>query len=551
VTRIVAMVLVWAAGCEDPQSLAWRFTFESAALKNRAVQIDAEVLAGGCGSSEVVYRGTIRRGVETTMPSVLESGTYGFRGRALDAGCVWFAETCREIALPLDDGAVDLVLAPVAEVAACAPDRCVNGTCGQTGDAGVDGSTCGDEVCNELDDDCDMRADEAFDLVTDEANCGRCGRVCGAGERCNAGECTGMPAQVATGGSASCLLMENGAVYCCGTNRSGILGESVAEGTLRTAPSFVEGVEGGVELAMGGEHALVLTATGAIRCWGGNAQGQCGTGTLSASTAPVQVSVLADVVHVAAGTSHSCAVRNDGRAFCWGSNTRGQLGIGGFLMAEPIALPRQVLLPSNDAVEIAAGLDFTCARFESGSLACWGENRDGQLGTGIVEDYSTSPRSVSGVTNAIALAAGTVNAYAVRGGGALVAWGDDDFGSVGDWSPTMDARTPEDVVGLARPATRVRAGSRHACAVLDDGRVQCWGDGANGELGNGRGISDRALDPVSGLADVVWLSEADSGAYCAIREGGSVVCWGDNDEGRLCDGTTSDRGVPTTMQPLE
>jgi hypothetical protein len=56
----------------------------------------------------------------------------------------------------------------------------------------VDGGSCVAEQCNGEDDDCDGEVDETFDLSTDAANCGECGRACsiaGGTASCEAGEC--------------------------------------------------------------------------------------------------------------------------------------------------------------------------------------------------------------------------------------------------------------------------------------------------------------------------------------------------------------------------
>jgi alpha-tubulin suppressor-like RCC1 family protein len=104
-----------------------------------------------------------------------------------------------------------------------------------------------------------------------------------------------------------------------------------------------------------------------------------------------------------------------------------------------------------------------------------------------------------------------------------------------------------DVLGLTGSATVVRGGSYGTCALIDDGTVQCWGSGMRGELGNGRTSLTRAETPVMGLSDAVYLSEMDTNVACVIREGGAIACWGFNENGQICDGTTTDRGTPTPM----
>jgi alpha-tubulin suppressor-like RCC1 family protein len=95
-------------------------------------------------------------------------------------------------------------------------------------------------------------------------------------------------------------------------------------------------------------------------------------------------------------------------------------------------------------------------------------------------------------------------------------------------------------------------GREHTCAVTDGGRVLCWGDDTNGELGNGV-VVDYRLGPtyVKGLTDVTELACADHGLHtCALRATGEVVCWGWNDAGQVGDGTTTDRSAPVTVNGI-
>ena len=91
--------------------------------------------------------------------------------------------------------------------------------------------------------------------------------------------------------------------------------------------------------------------------------------------------------------------------------------------------------------------------------------------------------------------------------------------------------------------SRIAAGvtGNHVCAVKEDGTVRCWGSNSSGQLGNGTGGSGQfSASPVtvSDLTDAVAVA-AGAAHSCALRATGSVVCWGSNDRGRLGDGTTT------------
>ena len=70
---------------------------------------------------------------------------------------------------------------------------------------------------------------------------------------------------------------------------------------------------------------------------------------------------------------------------------------------------------------------------------------------------------------------------------------------------------------------------RHACVLLESGGVKCWGEGANGKLGN---HSTRGVDRVSNASDVslggedVLQMSAGTEGNCVLLKSGSVRCWG-------------------------
>jgi alpha-tubulin suppressor-like RCC1 family protein len=241
-----------------------------------------------------------------------------------------------------------------------------------------------------------------------------------------------------------------------------------------------------VALVAGYQHTCARLDNGQLRCFGGGVlDGQNGNWVIPFGDGRT-------VTALAAG-EHTCAVLDNRELRCWGSNDDGQLGLGDqtarLRPEDPVNLG-----PGRSAVEIAVGFHFTCARLDNGEVKCWGLNREGQLGLG-----DSIPRS--GPTLAVAL-------------------------------------------GQGRTAVQIAAGFAFACARLDDASVKCWGDNASGQLGlgdaDGRASPTNAVDLGSGIKAVaiaVGLIHV-----CALLDNGRVACWGDNDGRQLGTSDPLNRG---------
>jgi alpha-tubulin suppressor-like RCC1 family protein len=135
-------------------------------------------------------------------------------------------------------------------------------------------------------------------------------------------------AAIAVGQSHSCLLTNDGGVYCTGSNTYGQLGDGTT--TDRSTPVVVGSLSTAASaIAAGAWHTCALSTAGAVYCWGNNSNGRLGDGTTTTRLSPVLVDGLTSgVVAIAVGSSHSCALKTDGSVWCWGQNSTGALGDG-------------------------------------------------------------------------------------------------------------------------------------------------------------------------------------------------------------------------------
>ena len=347
----------------------------------------------------------------------------------------------------------------------------------------------------------------------------------------------------------TCALLSDGTIQCWGTNGAGELGIDPGAVACGAAPVLVSGVGIANAVSAGDCSNCALLSTGTIKCWGNNYDGALGNGTTTAIIpTPVSVSGVTSAVAVTAGDSHGCSLLNSGRIQCWGANRYGELGNNTSTMS---STPVDVLGITN-AVAITAGGGVngahTCAVLNGGSVLCWGYNGDGELGNGTNAD-SWTPVEVSGITNAVAVAAGDSHTCIVLSG-AVQCWGRNDNGQLGNGTTTSSA-VPVSVSGIT-DAIYIAGGDAHTCAVLSSGAIQCWGLNDNGQLGNGtatyydspQGISTPVL--VSGISNAIAVA-AGSDHTCAVLSSGSVQCWGNNNYGKLGNGTLAGSNVPVTV----
>jgi cysteine-rich repeat protein len=335
----------------------------------------------------------------------------------------------------------------------------------------------------------------------------------------------------------SCAVLATGGAVCWG---SGYLGDGSTRHS--DAPIEVSGLSPGViALAAGSFHTCALLETGGVQCWGANWYGQLGDGSTTDRTTPVDVAGLSSgVTAIAAGEDHTCAIMGTGGMKCWGDNAFGKLGDGS---TTDRTTPVDVAGLSSGVTAAAAGLEHTCALLDTGGAQCWGQNYEGQLGNGTTSSYSTtSPVDVLGLTNgATAISAGYYHTCCLLGTGGAQCWGSNGNGQLGDGRATLFSTTPVDVSGLSSGATGIAVGSYFSCALTGTGGVKCWGDNEYGQIGDGSTTRRNAPVDVSGLSFGASAVATGYSHACALLDSGAVQCWGNDAAGQV---TGSFSGYP-------
>ena len=332
-------------------------------------------------------------------------------------------------------------------------------------------------------------------------------------------------------------------------------------------------------VAGGDDYACAVTNAGGVKCWGEGSVGRLGNGATADTDAPDDVDVvdgdndnttdLTGIVQVSTGTGHACALTSGGSVVCWGYGDSGQLGNGANSNKEhPVYVKSADGSSANlsGIVQIVAGSGHTCALTSMGSVKCWGENTVGELGIGTAGNNDNAPRDVvtsstdtNPLTDIVQISSGNGYSCVLTSGGNVKCWGIGSFGRLGnDCSPSCTSEDiPVDVVAsdgnssLLSGIVQISAGSFHACALTSGGEVKCWGRGASGQLGNGATsdvdapvtVTSAGTTALTGIAGIS-LGKDHS---CALKSVGGVVCWGAGGNGRLGDGTNTERTRPVDV----
>ena len=355
--------------------------------------------------------------------------------------------------------------------------------------------------------------------------------------------------KVEAGTNHSCALFNEGNVRCWGYNYYGQLGyghrSNIGDDENPLSEGDISVGEEVLKISLGGNFTCALLVSGNIKCWGDNTYGQLGTSLSSTASRyqeafyhrNIDFGTSLKAIDIASGNSHSCALFESGQVKCWGRNSNGQLGLG-----HSTNIGRRGLLRRIDFVDIGGpvaglslGSDGSCVLLESGSVKCWGGNAYGQLGQGntsVIGDNEL-PSSIStialGGSAAIEITSGSYFNCALLSTGKVKCWGRNHRRQLGlpHTQSIGDNESPSSLfVTLSSSARRITSNSDSSCALLDNGRIQCWGYNGYGQLGSSSqgavSLPETAIDMTVG-----------GNHSCVLLVSGKMNCWGYNGSGQL------------------
>lgn len=393
------------------------------------------------------------------------------------------------------------------------------------------------------------------------------------------------------GSYSSCALGVSGRIQCWGDNAFGHLGVESLESLGDAAgemgarlPVVALGTElVSTALVANFENVCALLDDRSLKCWGFNHFGQLGqgdtlergddVGDMGDALRPIDLGANLTAVSAAIGRSHVCAVLNDGSVKCWGGNDYGQLGLGDIAprggnpgdMGDN--LPRVALGTGVTAKALTAGYLHTCALLSDDSVKCWGANEAGELGTGDTNARGSDPSQLGAALlpvdfgpglSARAIDAGSSFTCALLSDESVRCWGDNDYGQLGIGNTEVRGDEPGELgsdllpvdLGSVKPVG-LAVGEYHACALLEGGSIKCWGDNAGSQLGLGgdlaRGQTPETMGDALPTVDLGSAPPARAVAAgrshtCTLLDDGTVRCWGWNGSGQLGLGDNARRG---------
>jgi alpha-tubulin suppressor-like RCC1 family protein len=350
-----------------------------------------------------------------------------------------------------------------------------------------------------------------------------------------------------------------------------------ANGTVRNIESMFSTSDPVSMIADGNNYHCALLESSTVQCWGSNDHGQLGDGTRTHSySTPVNVTFPSGS-GFPVGLSldnyndrHSCALMDDGDVYCWGDTD--QIGLGtqacqlynsycdsGYL-TQPIA---SLQFPTSSPVEsITSSSGYrarACAVHEDGAASCWGEQQYGELGNGYIYEQSWTPTAVampSGSGSIVQMAMVHYVSCALMDDGEVYCWGRNTQGALGDGTVCPSgffgnncngnsikpvAYDPT-ILPTGTSALSIWAKSAYdVCALLDNGRIYCWGEHNSASDGIGQYFSLNGLFVHAGNRDWDGDGVYNSQDNCAAgTQGWTSASSNDLDSDGCIDATEDD-----------
>jgi alpha-tubulin suppressor-like RCC1 family protein len=251
-----------------------------------------------------------------------------------------------------------------------------------------------------------------------------------------------------------CVLRQAGELACFLT--SGLLGDDAP--TKEASPTALVtqllGVSDVAQAAGAYDRFCATFRDGRVGCWRDASSGG------SETAAPTFITDISRATAVALGEFHGCALERSGAVLCWGSNSERELGVEEYPNGDNTAVRAGRVA---DADQVTVGDGFSCVSRKL-QVLCWGSAEYGALGNGKSSE-SDVPVEVHGIAGAVQVVAGLGFSCANQGRAGVWCWGSGP-------APAAKLAEPEQLTGFQQ-ATRITAADDSVCAYSDHGFLGC------------------------------------------------------------------------------
>lgn len=348
--------------------------------------------------------------------------------------------------------------------------------------------------------------------------------------------------QISAGGNSTLAIKSDGTLWGWGINNYGQLGD----GTLINKKSPIQiGTETNWKnVSCGGTHSLAIKTDGTLWAWGLSSFGQLGD-NIPSTKSPIQIGTEKNWKVISAGFEYSLAIKTDGTLWNWGKiliyTTYDSQAYTSIISPTKVGT-------DSDWISVSAGDDHYVGLKADHSIRVWGGNRYGQLGNGTIILGKLVPTAITSGNNIEKIAASKTHTLAIKTDGSLWAWGDNQFGQLGDGTTT--SRSVPTIIGSDFDWVDISSTNTHSIALKNNGTLWVWGSNSFGQLGDGT-KTNRLIPTQVGTA-TNWKSIAAGGNFVIARNTSNIFfinvsAWGQNSDGQLGDGTTIDKLRPTQI----
>jgi alpha-tubulin suppressor-like RCC1 family protein len=301
-------------------------------------------------------------------------------------------------------------------------------------------------------------------------------------------------------------------------------------------------------LGGGDTHVLALSTNGDLYGWGRSGFGEIGVGTNLSFVAPTLLTTNANligftnVVSVSHGNgNHTLVARSDGSVWGWGLNNFGQLGNNATATFQQTPVQAGI----SNVIALHSGAAFSMALKSDGTVWTWGRSAFGELGNGVAgPDVEVHvPRMVTNLSNVVQIAGGAHFALALCSNGLVYSWGNNDNGQLGTGDSTEIDLTIPTLIPNFTNIVNISARNSHSLAVRNDGQPFAWGLNGNYQLGINQTTIRTLPSMVSNLVNVAKVSAGDNSSYFLSFDGILYAC-GRGDAGQIGNGSTTNAQVP-------